>query len=164
MLREGSPCRTSETPADRRTPGARDVYEEGALIFPCVQVQRDYEDVADIIRMCRKRIRVPTSGTAITSRCSEPARVGERRLGELAGKHGAAGIRAFVREWLDYSERRMEHAIRQRAAARIVAEGRHDPFPALPGGLPLKVIIDVDPKAGTIKVVSATTWTASMRV
>ncbi|HEY4830327.1 MAG TPA: hydantoinase B/oxoprolinase family protein [Solirubrobacteraceae bacterium] len=133
-------------------PGARDVYEEGALIFPCVRVQRDYEDVADIIRMCRKRIRVPDQWYGDYLAMLGAARVGERRLGELAGKHGAAGIRDFVREWLDYSERRMEHAIRQRAAARVVAEGRHDPFPALPDGLPLKVIIDVDPKSGTIEV------------
>src|SRR5450755_1445102 len=38
---------------------ARDVYEEGALIFPAVKIQEDYRDVADIIRMCRMRIRVP---------------------------------------------------------------------------------------------------------
>ena len=49
---------------------ARDVYQEGALIFPAVQVQRDYRDIEDIIRMCRMRIRVPISGTATISRCS----------------------------------------------------------------------------------------------
>ena len=38
---------------------ARDVYEEGALIFPCVRVQEDYTDCDDILRMCRQRIRVP---------------------------------------------------------------------------------------------------------
>src|SRR5688572_6979306 len=26
-------------------PSARDVYEEGALVFPCVRVQKDFEDV-----------------------------------------------------------------------------------------------------------------------
>src|ERR1051325_5797730 len=41
------------------TGAARDVYEEGALIFPAVQVQRDYRDIEDILRMCRLRIRVP---------------------------------------------------------------------------------------------------------
>ena len=30
-----------------------------ALIFAAVQVQRDYRDVADVIRMCRLRIRSP---------------------------------------------------------------------------------------------------------
>ena len=38
---------------------AKDVYEEGALIFPCVRIQREYRDVNDIIRICRMRIRVP---------------------------------------------------------------------------------------------------------
>src|SRR5262249_41876432 len=38
---------------------ARDVYEEGALIFPAVQIQRDYQDIGDVIRMCRARIRIP---------------------------------------------------------------------------------------------------------
>src|SRR5262249_2718985 len=40
-------------------PYARDVYEEGSLIFPAVRVQQDYRDVDDVIRMCRRRIRVP---------------------------------------------------------------------------------------------------------
>ena len=38
---------------------ARDVYHEGALIFPAVKVQEDYQDIDDIIRMCKMRIRVP---------------------------------------------------------------------------------------------------------
>ncbi|MFP3345377.1 hydantoinase B/oxoprolinase family protein, partial [Halomonas sp. SIMBA_159] len=38
---------------------AEDVYAEGALIFPAVQVQRDYQDIGDIIRLCEMRIRVP---------------------------------------------------------------------------------------------------------
>ncbi len=47
---------------------AKDVYEEGALNFPCVQVQRDREDISDVIEMCRRRIRVPDQCTATTSR------------------------------------------------------------------------------------------------
>src|SRR3984957_876783 len=38
---------------------ARDVYQEGALIFPAVRVQAGYKDNLDIINMCRMRIRVP---------------------------------------------------------------------------------------------------------
>ena len=48
------------------TPRARDVYEEGALIFPCVLVQRDFRDNEDIVRMCGRRI----SGTATICRSS----------------------------------------------------------------------------------------------
>jgi N-methylhydantoinase B len=38
---------------------ARDGYEEGALIFPAVQVQRDYLDIEDILRLCAMCLRVP---------------------------------------------------------------------------------------------------------
>jgi len=38
---------------------AKDVYEEGALIFPGVKIQEHYRDNEDIIRMCQMRIRVP---------------------------------------------------------------------------------------------------------
>ena len=38
---------------------ARDVYEEGALIFPAVRVQRNFRTIDDVVRMCRRRIRVP---------------------------------------------------------------------------------------------------------
>jgi N-methylhydantoinase B len=31
---------------------ARDVYEEGALIFPAIRVQEDYQTLDDIVRMC----------------------------------------------------------------------------------------------------------------
>ena len=40
-------------------PYARDVYEEGSLIFSAVRVQQGHRDVDDVIRMCRRRIRVP---------------------------------------------------------------------------------------------------------
>jgi len=36
---------------------ARDVYEEGALIFPAVQIQRGYQTIEDVVRMCQMRIR-----------------------------------------------------------------------------------------------------------
>ena len=38
---------------------ATDVYNEGALIFPCVQVQEGYREREDVVRMARVRIRVP---------------------------------------------------------------------------------------------------------
>lgn len=44
---------------DDLAPGDAFLYEEGALLFPCVRVQRDYRNVDDIIRICRRRIRGP---------------------------------------------------------------------------------------------------------
>jgi N-methylhydantoinase B len=40
------------------TATARNVYEEGVLIFP-LRVQQDYKDLEDVIRLCMMWIRVP---------------------------------------------------------------------------------------------------------
>ena len=131
-------------------PGARDIYEEGALIFPCVTVQRGYRDVNDIIRMCRRRIRVPEQWYGDYLATLGAARIAERRLKELCAQYGVAAIRAFVRDWFDYSERRMIEAIRQLPSGTITGHATHDPYPALPEGVPLTVAATIDSAGGTI--------------
>ena len=81
-------------------PTARDVYEEGALLFPCVRIQQQYRDIDDIIRMCRLRIRVPEQWYGDYLAMLGAARVGERRITELVRKYGLATTKTFVREWL----------------------------------------------------------------
>src|SRR5262249_19529569 len=56
---------------------ARDVYEEGALIFPAVKVQEDYRDVEDVIRVCLMRIRVPEQWRGDYLASLGAARIGE---------------------------------------------------------------------------------------
>src|SRR5262245_58965172 len=93
------------------TGAARDVYEEGALIFPAVQVQRDYADIEDIIRMCSLRIRVPEQWWGDYQALIGAARIGERELLALGAEAGWETLEAHAREWFDYSERRMVAAI-----------------------------------------------------
>ena len=132
---------------------ARDVYEEGALIFPCVRVQRDYRDIDDIIRMCRRRIRVPEQWYGDYLATIGAARIGERRLVELVQRYGADVIKQFVEDWFAYSERRMIEAIRELPAGRLESVSVYDPLPPLmPDGMPIKVTVAVDPEAGRIEV------------
>ncbi|MEQ8230629.1 MAG: hydantoinase B/oxoprolinase family protein [Gammaproteobacteria bacterium] len=132
---------------------ARDIYEEGALIFPCVRVQKDYRDVDDIIRMCRRRIRVPEQWYGDYLATIGAARIGERRLVELTRRYGKDVIKQFVRDWFVYSERRMIEAIRQLPTGRLESTSVYDPLPpVIPDGLPIKVVVDVDPDAGRIEV------------
>jgi N-methylhydantoinase B len=133
-------------------PFAKDVYQEGGLNFPCVRIQRDYQDVGDIIRMCRRRIRVPEVWYGDYLAALGAARIGERRLKALVERYGSDTIATFVREWLDYSERRMTHAIRSLPAGKLVAHGRHDALPGLPDGIPVKVCVEVDPSEGVVTV------------
>ena len=133
-------------------PTATDVYAEGALIFPCVKVQENYQDVGDIIRMCQKRIRVPVIWYGDYLSQIAAARVGEQRLKDFCRKYGLESIKAYVREWMDYCERLCADQIAALPAARVHASTALDPFPNLPDGIPLQADIDIDPGAGAITV------------
>ncbi|MGV9802104.1 hydantoinase B/oxoprolinase family protein [Mycobacterium sp. NPDC003449] len=131
---------------------ASDVYTEGALIFPCVQVQRDYEDIDDIIRMCRARIRVPDQWWGDYLAMMGAARIGERQLNELGSEVGWDVLENYTEAWFDYSEQRMINAINKLPAGRVSASSSHDPFPGLPDGVRINVTVDVKPEDATIEV------------
>jgi len=133
-------------------PFARDVYEEGALIFSAVQVQRDFRDIEDVIRMCRRRIRVPDQWYGDYLAMLGAARIGERRVKEVVAKYGVETVRAFVSEWLDYSERRVAAAIEKLPAVTIEGENAHDPIGPLTEGVPVRAKVTIDPAAARIEV------------
>jgi N-methylhydantoinase B len=126
--------------------GARDVYEEGALIFPCVQVQRDYEHCQDILRMCLRRIRVPKMWWGDYLGMLGAVRIGEREMLALGDEIGWETLRAYSRTWFDYSESRMVDAIRGLESGNATLRNRHDPVPGAPDGVVVEseVVIDRD--------------------
>lgn len=131
---------------------AKDVYEEGALIFPCVRVQRNYENVDDIVRMCMRRIRVPEQWYGDYLASIGSVRIGERRLTELAERYGAETLKRFVHSWFDYSERRTREAIRKLPSGKLTGISCYDPQPGLADGLPIQADVTVDAEAGSIEV------------
>lgn len=134
------------------SPKAIDVYNEGALIFPCVRIQQQYQHVSDIIEMCKKRIRVPDIWYGDYLGMLAAARVGEERLQSFCAKFGVETVKAFVDDWLNYSERMATDAIRKLPTARFEAYTELDPFPGIDEPLPLRAMIEVDGKAGTVNV------------
>lgn len=132
---------------------ARDVYEEGALVFPGVRVQRDFKNIGDIMRMCRARIRVPDQWYGDYLAALGSARVAERRLEAFCEKYGKDTVKAFIREWFDYSERRMVDNIRRLPRANLVNKGWSDPLEGmLPDGLELTVKIEIDPDEAMLHI------------
>ncbi|MDH3771287.1 MAG: hydantoinase B/oxoprolinase family protein, partial [Nitrospirota bacterium] len=131
---------------------ARDVYHEGALIFPGVKVQRDYEDIGDIIRMCLSRIRVPEQWWGDYLAALGAARIGERELSALGREVGWETLDRHAEDWFDYSEARMGEAVRRLPSGRMVVETCHDPFPGVPDGIPLKITVEVKGDDGEIVV------------
>jgi N-methylhydantoinase B len=131
---------------------AKDVYNEGALIFPCVKVQEGYRNRDDVLRMAEVRIRVPQLWQGDFLALLGAARIGERRLLELLDEVGPQALERYERDWFDYSEQRMVAAIRSMPAGTVVREGRHDPVPGLPDGVPVKARVTVDPEDARIEV------------
>ncbi|MFT4036173.1 MAG: hydantoinase B/oxoprolinase family protein, partial [Patulibacter sp.] len=80
------------------------------------------------------------------------ARIGERRMLELINDIGAEKLAAYSRQWFDLSERRMIETIKALPAGEITTTTRHDGFPRLPDGVPLKATVKVDPDEARITV------------
>jgi N-methylhydantoinase B len=132
---------------------ARDVYEEGALIFPGVQVQQDYRDKDDIIRMCKARIRVPEQWWGDYQALIGAARIGERLLLTLAEEVGWDVLEQHSSDWFDYSERQMEAALRQLPSAEATCTSTHDAFPGTPpDGVTISVRVMIDAEAARVAV------------
>ena len=126
---------------------ATDVYNEGASDLPV-------REGAGGLSGPRRRACAwpasasasPTSGTATTSRCSVPpgsANAGCSSSSTRMGERLAQA--AYERDWFDYSEQRMIAAIRRLPAGTVTRDGRHDPIPGMPDGVPVKVTVTVDP-------------------
>ena len=132
---------------------ARDVYEEGALIFPAVQVQRDYKTIEDVVRMCEMRIRVPEQWRGDFLAMLGAARIGEREILDLAAEIGWDQLDAFRERWFDYSEQSMVDAIAKLPSGRVAATSTHDPIAGTPEeGITIKAEVEVDADAGRIVV------------
>jgi N-methylhydantoinase B len=132
---------------------ARDVYEEGALIFPSVKVQKNFEIDEDFVRMCRLRIRVPDQWWGDFLAMVGAARIGEQEIIAIATEVGWDTLTEFGREWFDYSERRMEEVLRAMPDGIATRSSTHDPFPGTPPeGVSIKVTVAVDSTAGRISV------------
>jgi N-methylhydantoinase B len=133
---------------------ARDIYHEGALIFPAVKVQQDYENIDDIMRMCKMRIRVPEQWWGDYLAMMGAARIGERELLGLAEELGWQTLDDYTRDYLDYSEQRMIGAISRLAAGQAAGSSTHDPlFAGMPDeGVTIRAVVNVDPENGRVQV------------
>jgi N-methylhydantoinase B len=136
------------------TATARDVYEEGALIFPTVKIQEDYRDIDDVIRMCMTRIRVPEDWYGDYLGMIGAARVGERELLRVGDEVGWDAFDRYVADWFDYSEERMRATIRALPPGTRTGYDIHDavPLPGVEEGVPLEAKVTVDPEGAEIEI------------
>jgi N-methylhydantoinase B len=131
---------------------ARDVYEEGALLFDACRIQRDYKDNDDIVRMLKMRIRVPDQWWGDYLALLGSVRLGERRMLDLGREVGWDTLDEFVREWLNYSEHLMAEAISALPVTTLRDHTAHDPYPGAPDGVPITVGVHIDPAERRIAI------------
>lgn len=129
-------------------PAARDLFHEGSLNFPCVRIQRGYEDVPDVLRMIRSRIRVPDIWYGDYLAAIGAVRVGERRLLELLDKAGLERVHELLDDWFDYSERLMADQIRRFPSGTWQGTTTHDPIPGVCDAIPLSITVSIDGEEG----------------
>jgi N-methylhydantoinase B len=133
-------------------PYAKTIFEEG-LHFPCLRVQRDYQDHKDVIRMIKYRIRVPDQWYGDYIAQVGSLRIAEKRLIEMCDKYGVDTLLAFVDQWQEYGKERMLAEIRKLPKGEWEGEVTHDPIPDLvPQGIRLRAKIMNDPEQGYITV------------
>lgn len=132
---------------------AKDVYNEGALIFPAVKVQEKYQNVPDIIRMCQMRIRVPEQWYGDFLAMVGAARIGEREILLLAEEFGWEALHSFSTEWFNYSEKLMISAIKKIPSGSATLTSTHDPMPGTPDeGIKVTVTVKIDTENAMIDV------------
>ncbi|MFM9859457.1 hydantoinase B/oxoprolinase family protein [Pseudoxanthobacter sp. M-2] len=132
---------------------ARDVYEEGALIFPAVKVQSGYSDNRDIINMCLMRIRVPEQWRGDYLAMVGAARIGEREIIRMGRELGWDALTEHAAQWFDVTERQMVDVISTIRSGRARGTCTHDPLPGTPaGGIPANADVTVDAAGGRIIV------------
>ena len=134
------------------SPKARDVYEEG-LMLPCVRIQRDYQDLSDVIDICKANIRAPEHFYGDYLGTLAAVRTGEKRIISLCDKYGLEFIRAFVDEYQDYAERMAIEAIRKLPKGTVEREAMFDSeLEILPDGIPIRARLTVDPDEANILI------------
>ncbi len=134
-------------------PTARDIYEEGAIDWPCVKVQKEYKDVPDIIKIARMRIRVPDQWYGDYLAGVGAARIGERKLKELCREYGGDTIKAFCDAYQDYGEKMMKEEIRKLPRGEWDYQIKHDPIPdVLPQGVNIYIKCSIEPEEGQITI------------
>ena len=96
-------------------PTARDMFEEGAIDWPCIKIQKNYKDVPDIIAIAQMHNRVPEMWYGDYLACVGSSRVGEKRLAALCEEYGNETVKRFCEAYQDYGARHSPDTLRKSA-------------------------------------------------
>ncbi|MGB8260252.1 MAG: hydantoinase B/oxoprolinase family protein, partial [Terracidiphilus sp.] len=130
---------------------AEEIFQEGIRIPPVRLVRGGVVD-REMLDLILLNVRTPQEREGDLASQIGACRVGERRVRELAERHGAAGMQTLVEELLDYSERLMRTRLAAMPAGEFRAEDWLDSDGVSDEPLRIAVAVRLDPERRTIAV------------
>ena len=91
---------------------SEEIYQEGLRIPPVI-LARSGRIQTDVMQILLANVRTPREREGDIAAQIAACKLGERRLGEITAKYGAARTTAYLRALQDYSARLMRAALRQ---------------------------------------------------
>ncbi|MCI6085968.1 MAG: hydantoinase B/oxoprolinase family protein [Selenomonas sp.] len=131
-------------------PTARDMFEEGAIDWPCIKIQKDYKDVPDIIAIAQMHNRVPEMWYGDYLACVGSSRVGEKRLAALCEEYGNDVVKRFCEAYQDYGARRMKEELKQLPKGHYEYDIKADAIEGVVPEITIHIECDTHPEDGTI--------------
>lgn len=125
---------------------ATDLFNEGALVWPCVKIQKEYKDVSDLINIAKSRIRSPETWYGDHLACVGAVRTGEKRILELCKEYGVETLLSFAEEYQSYGEKRMLKEIEKMPKGKWSYDTIHDKCEGLHEDIPLHIDLEVTDK------------------
>lgn len=131
-------------------PTARDMFEEGAIDWPCIKIQKNYKDVPDIIAIAQMHNRVPEMWYGDYLACIGSSRVGEKRLAALCEEYGNDVVKRFCEAYQDYGARRMKEELKQLPKGHYEYDIKADAIEGVVPEITIHIECDTHPEDGTI--------------
>ena len=126
-----------------------EIFQEG-LVIPPVRLYRGGTLQEDILRFILANVRTPLERRGDLNAQLAALRIGERRLLELAGRHGAETLMAGFDAILDYTERRMLKRIAELRPGRYESVDQLDEDGAVDGPVAIRLAVDITPTSITL--------------
>ena len=119
-----------------------EVYQEG-LVIPPVRLYKKGVFQEDLLSLVLNNVRTPRERSGDLNAQLAALRTGQKRLTELAYKHGPAHLQAGFTAMLDYAERRIRKRIAELPDGLYVAEDALDNDGVTLDPVPVKVAITI---------------------
>lgn len=129
--------RPGSMPAD-----AVEIYQEG-LIIPPVRVRAAGRPVDDVLAMVLANVRDPARSRGDLRAQMAATALAERRLAELAERHGLTAVQELPDAVLDYTERRARAALRRLTPGRGEAAGELEGDGSVDVDIPIHVVVEI---------------------